>query len=266
MKAGTAAPLDALRAETELVKRESDLVAARAAVERARLALGIQLGRPEPVRVLVPEVEAGPGPEPELASPSDVLLGEALANRPEFAAQEAQVAAAEAGVRSACARLAPQLSASGSAFASDTPFVTGDRQGWRVTLDLAWSLYDGGLRYGRRRQAEAQVAGARAGAEALRLSVRQEAEDARRELSVARERHRLAGAQVRLARDAAASARRSFEAGVLSSLEVIDADDRLYVADTGLAEARARLAQARLELARALGRDVHGAAPSRQEG
>ncbi len=82
----------------------------------------------------------------------------------------------------------------------------------------------------------------------------QEVRDGARDLEVARERLRLAETQRQLAADAAASARRSYDAGVASSLDVIDANDRLYLADTGLAEARARLAQTRLALDHALGR------------
>ena len=151
-------------------------------------------------------------------------------------------------------RLAPQLSASGSLFAQDVPFPTGEKEGWRWSVDLAWPIFDGGLREGRRRQAEAQLASARAAAEAQRLSVLQEVQDARRDVAVAAERLRLATTQRDLAGDAAASARRSFEAGVASSLDVIDANDRQYAADVGLAEARARLAQARVALERAVGR------------
>jgi outer membrane protein TolC len=251
--AGTSAPLDVLRARTELVRRESDLEDARASLDRARLALGVLLGREGPARILAPEVATAPVPELEV--PREALVREALARRPEIAAQRAQVEAAEAGVRSAWARLAPQLSASGVIFASDQPNVTGEKDGWRATVDLSWSLYDGGFRYGKRRQAQAQLAGARAGGEVQRLSVLQEVEDAVRDLTVARERLRLADTQARLAGDTAASVRRSFEAGIASSLDVVDANDRLYGAEIGLADARARLAQARLALGRALGRE-----------
>jgi outer membrane protein TolC len=41
---------------------------------------------------------------------------------------------------------------------------------------------------------------------------------------------------------------------VASSLDVVDANDRLYAADIGRADARARLASARVALERALGR------------
>jgi outer membrane protein TolC len=246
--AGTAAPLDSLRAKTEQVRRESDLAAARANLGRARLALGVLLGREGPVRIALPV--AADAPE----GPVDALEQEGLAHRPELDAARAQRDAADEGVRSAWARLAPQLSATGSAFTQNVPLPTGKEQGWRASVDLSWPLYDGGFRYGKRRQAEAQRAQADASAEAQRLQVLQEVQDAVRDLDVARERLRLAETQRQLASDAAASARRSFEAGILSSLDVIDANDRLYTSDINLADARARLGQSRVALERAVGR------------
>jgi outer membrane protein TolC len=73
-------------------------------------------------------------------------------------------------------------------------------------------------------------------------------------VAVAAERLRLAESQRRLAADAAGSARRSFEAGVASSLDVLDAEDRLYAAEIALAGARARLGLAWAALDRAAGR------------
>jgi outer membrane protein TolC len=169
-------------------------------------------------------------------------------------AADAQVAAAEAQVGSAWARLAPQLSASGAAFAADVPYPTGKKQGWRATLDLTWPLYDGGFRYGKRREADARLAGARSSAQLQRLAIGQEVRDALHDVEVAAERLRLAGEQQRLAEEADGTARRGYQAGVASSLDVVDADDRLYLAEAGLAEARARHALARIGLERALGR------------
>jgi outer membrane protein TolC len=248
--AGVAAPLDALRARTEQVRRESDLARARAELGRARLALGILLGREGPVRVAVPEVAAAPEPPADLAP----LAAEAASRRPEVRAQRAQADAAAARIRASRARWLPQLSASGTAFVSDVAYPTGEKDGWRATLDLSWPIFDGGLREARGREASAQLAGARAGAEAQRLAVLQEVQDGARDLSLAGERLRLAETQRRLAADAADSARRSFEAGVASNLDVMDANDRLYQADVGLADARARVAQSAIGLDRALGR------------
>ena len=248
VRAGVAPPLDVLRARTEQVRRESDLARARADLGRARLALGILLGREGPVRVVVPDAVPEPAGDPA------ALAADALGRRPEVRAQREQVAAAEDQLRASWARLAPQLSATGALFASDVPYPTGDRSGWRATLDLTWPILDGGLREARQRQARAQVATARAADGAQRLAVVQEVADAARDLDVARERLRLAETQRGLASDAAASARRSFEAGIASSLDVVDANDRLYQADVGLADARARLAQAAIALDRATGR------------
>jgi outer membrane protein TolC len=244
--AGTSPPLDHLRAQTERIRRESDLAKARAELDRSRLALGVLLGRDAPVRIAVPPATPG-------APGAAALVVQALERRPELEASRAQADAARAAVDSARARLAPQLSGTVAAFASDVPYVTGETTGWRATVDLTWALYDGGARYGKRRQAEAQLASARAQAEAARLQVIQEVQDSARDVSVATERLRLAEQQRRLAADAAASAKRSFEAGVASSLDVVDANDRLYQADVGLADAHARLGVARAALARASG-------------
>ena len=190
-----------------------------------------------------------------LAPEPGTLGAAALAARPELAAQRAQVDAARAQVRSAWARLAPQLSASGAIFAADVPYPTGEKDGWRASVDLVWPLYDGGTRYGKRREGEARLAIAEAGEEAQRLAVLQEVADSARDVDVARERLRLAEAQrrPRLGRRRAprdAASRR----GSPRRLDVIDANDRLYLADVGLADARARAAQASVALDRAVGR------------
>lgn len=59
---------------------------------------------------------------------------------------------------------------------------------------------------------------------------------------------------MKLAGEAAATARRGFAAGISSSLNVLDANDRLYQSEVGLADARARLGIALAVLDRAAGR------------
>jgi outer membrane protein TolC len=243
--AGTGAPLDALRAQTERIRRESDLAKARADLGRAWLGLGVLIGRDGPVRIAVAAPAAAEPPE---AAP---LVARALERRPELAAARAQADAAASQVDAARARIAPQLSGTVAAFASDVPYVTGDKWGWRASLDLAWPIYDGGFRDGRREQAAAQLSSARAAEEGARLQVVQDVQDGVRDVAVAIERVRLAEQQRKLATDAAASAKRSYEAGVASSLDVVDANDRLYQADVGQADAHARLGIARAALSRA---------------
>ena len=248
LAAGTGVPLSVLQARTEAVKRRSDLARATADLGRARLALGVLLGRTEPVRIpLAPA-------QPPAALDPRALSEEALGRRPEVPATAAQVEAAERQLTSARLRLVPQLSAYASAFAQDSPLPTGRNDGWRLTVDLTWPLYDGGFRYGRARQAEGAIAETRAAAEAQRIEIVQQVQDAARDVGVAAERLRLAEDQVKLASEAAATARRGFAAGISSSLDVLDANDRLYQSEVGLADARARLGIALAALDRASGR------------
>jgi outer membrane protein TolC len=247
--AGTEAPLAVLKAETEVVKRQSDLAQARANRERSHLALGVLLGKTDPLRVLLPSE-----PGSEAGREVESLVAEALQSRPEITAQSAQIRAAQAQATAARLRWLPQISGSGAVFAADVPYPTGKKEGWRLTLDALWPLYDGGLAFGKRDQAEAALSTARAAAEAQRLGIVQEVQDTRRDVSVAKERLRLAEQQRDLATAAAASAKRTFEAGVASSLEVLDANDKLYQADVAMADARGRLGIACVALDRALGR------------
>jgi outer membrane protein TolC len=248
-EAGETAALSVLKADTEVVKRQSDLVRARAELERTRMALGVLLGKSEPLRVL-----PGPAPVPAATS-SEALVREALVERPEVAANAAKIRAASAQTLSARLRLLPQLSGSATVFASDMPYPTGKRDGWRLTIDATWPLFDGGYRGSKRAQSEAETEGARAAAEVQRLAIAQEVADAVRDVGVAKERLRLAEQQAAFAAEAAASAKRTFEAGVTGSLDVLDANDRLYAADVALADARGRLGVAGAALSKAVGRD-----------
>jgi outer membrane protein TolC len=246
VEAGIAPPLTLLAAETEVTRRSSELVRARSALEGARLAVGALLGEARPVAVVTPEPEA-----PAEAAPP---VTTALASRPEIAAAGHGVEAAKKAVLSARLRHLPRLSASGTAFTSTAPYPTGEDAGWRATVDLTWILYDGGFRYGKADEAEARLAAARAAHDEARERVSREVQDAVREARVAAERLALAKQTRATAAEAAAVAERAFAAGQAGSLDVLDAQDRLYAAEVAQAEARARLGAAVAALARAAGR------------
>jgi len=248
VQAGTATTLSVLQAETALTRRQSDLVQALSETARARLAIGVLLGRPGPVRI--PMAPLAPPAVLDVAA----LSREAAERRPELAAQAAAVRSYEKQVDAAWWRIAPQLSASGSAFAQTVPYPTGDTSGWRVTVDLTWPLYDGGYRYGKAHQAEAQVDQARAADVQARLQVSQEVQNAARDVEVARQRLALATKQRETAEEAAASARRGFKEGVASSLDVLTANDALFAAEVLVADSSARLGGSLAALDRAVGR------------
>ncbi|MEY2667941.1 MAG: hypothetical protein RJA59_579, partial [Pseudomonadota bacterium] len=121
LQAGMGTPLAVLQAETAAIRRESDLVAALSERSRARIAVGVLLGRSEPVVVAVP-------PMPTAAVYDvEALFQEALDARPELRATAAVVRAYEKQESAAMWRIAPQISASGGAQGQTVPFPTGDK-------------------------------------------------------------------------------------------------------------------------------------------
>lgn len=248
VKVGTAAPLTVLQAETAATRRESDLVQARSERSRARIAVGVLLGRPEPVLIAMP-----PLPGPSAYDVAD-LSRQALDARPELRAQAAVVRSYEKQASAALWRIAPQISASGSGTAQSVPFPTGDRQGWRVSVDLTWTLYDGGFRYGKADQASAQASEARAAETGTRLQILQEVQNSARDVEVARQRLTLAQQEKDTASEAAASARRGFGEGLTSSLDVLSANEMLFYSEVQVASAGARLGGSVAALDRAVGR------------
>ena len=138
--------------------------------------------------------------------------------------------------------------------AQSVPYPTGDRQGWRVSVDLTWTLYDGGFRYGKADQASAQASEARAAETGTRLQILQEVQNSARDVEVARQRLTLAQQEKDTASEAAASARRGFGEGLTSSLDVLSANEMLFYSEVQVASAGARLGGSVAALDRAVGR------------
>jgi outer membrane protein TolC len=239
--AGTATAVDVLAAQADLARRRSEHVQAEAALASAQEALGALLGIDGPVHVVLPDLAA-----PEDPAPADRLA---------LVAADAAVDAARSQVRAAWWRQLPTLTANATALGATVPFPTGNEWAYKVGLEATWTLYDGGLRYGLRRQAAADLAAARAVRTATELRVAREVRDADRDLRVAREQLRLAQEQARLATEAASVAQRGLSAGTVSPLQARDTDIQAFSAEVGVAGARARVRIAEAASRRARGLD-----------
>jgi outer membrane protein TolC len=246
--AGMATQLSVLQAQSDLARRRGELAEARAAIGHSELALGALLGRAEPVRIEVPELQQAAADPAARTRQVDV----ALEARQEVRQRAAELRASERAVTSSSLRFLPSLSGSFVAFASDEPYITGEQQGWRAGLELSWTLFDE-ARYAGRDAALAEREHARAAEQATRLAIAKEVLDAELDVHVARERVSASSEESRSADETARSAERSFAAGQASSLDVIDAHDRQTRAAVGLERARADLGVALAELRTARG-------------
>lgn len=206
---------------------------------------------------IVPQVEPTqmfPGSE-EVAT----LIAEARRQRPERRAFQERVAASRAREAAAASAARPQVGlAGGYDYARPNPriFPRADvwEDSWDFSINVSWSLWDGG----RRRAEEAERAAGTRAAEAraaefdrqLALDVRQ------RWLEVDSNRAAIEAASdgVRAATEARRVLRERFAAGVATNADVLDAETALLQAELDLTRAvsNARLAGARLE--RAVGR------------
>jgi outer membrane protein TolC len=246
LAAGTATKVDLARAQLALLRaqqatREADL--ARAQTARALATL-------TQIRTAF-RVEAPPaGP----AAPAEEGIYErALELRPELRALSLGAQSAAAQARSAAWRWAPSVSGFGNGRIFNYAGFSGDRYAWAVGLQLDWTLFDGGIRDAQRRLANAQRRETEARALQLQDAIGDDLKNARGQLDVRRSAEQTATQSVALARQTLELVRAQYEAGAVTQLDLLSAQDALVGAEVGLAQARVDAAVADLSLRRTAG-------------
>ncbi len=256
---GLASSNDVTLAELEVATAESQLVDTQGQAQTNRLELGYLLVGPMEGALAVPEQLLAEAARP-VDSLRTVATG-ALERRPDILSSRLRVQAQEAAALEPLARLLPSLSASGQYRVTAEPDPTGRQGAGSLSVDLTWSLFDGGERYAERRES---LALARA------LSLQNEALTRRVDVGVARAEVSLRTAQAALATSQVAvqAARKNVEEtgilyrqGLSTALAVADASVRLFEAEVALARARFALGAALLELRDAVGLDPLGKEP-----
>jgi outer membrane protein TolC len=254
--AGLLAPNDVLSVEARRSRQQVLLIEARNMRDVAEADLKRATGLDPGVAVSVDAVLERP--EASLA-PFDQLLADARANRPERQALQARMDAIGERRNAAAAGLKPTLGvAAGFDYAKPNPRIfprTNEwHTSWDVGVNVAWPLWDGG-------RVKADVAEAAANQRAVEQRLAEfdsvldfEMKQRRLDVEAARESIRAATDEVAAADEARRVVAERFKAGLVTTTEVLDAQQALLVAqfDRTRALANARLAEARLD--RTLGR------------
>jgi outer membrane protein TolC len=253
LEQGLIPPNELLSAQAQLSRQRVLAIEARntAAIAEADLQrlLGIDNGNPlEPAAAL-------DAPGASVAAVA-ALVDEARQRRPERQALAHRVEATSARGRASDAASRPQVTFDGGYdYARPNARIfprSGDwRDSWDLSVNVSWSLWDGGRRGAERAEAAANVRAAQSRAadldRQLTFEVRQ------RWLEVDSNRMAIGAAEdgVRSAAEARRVIVERFGAGVATSTDVVDADVALLQAelDRTRALAGARLAEARLERA-----------------
>src|SRR6185436_10782679 len=126
-------------------------------------------------------------------------------------------------------------------------------EAWSATFSLTWSIFDGGNRIARYREAQANVDAARARVSATELDIQRDVEQTQITVNEAEERIQAAQKAVESAQENFRLAQGRFDAGVGTILELTDAQLALTLAQNTEAQALADYRIALSNLDRAVG-------------
>jgi NodT family efflux transporter outer membrane factor (OMF) lipoprotein len=250
-EAGLAGRVDVAQAEAQLKGTQAQ--ALDTGVQRAQLehAIAVLLGRapaelsiePVPLKVAMPSIPPG-------------LPSELLERRPDVAAAERRVAAANAQIGVAQAAMYPSLTLSASAGLSSSSFANWlslPSRVWALGPALAQTLFDGGLRKSVTEQAVASHEATVATYRQTVLTAFQEVEDQLATLRILEQESVLQADAVKAARQALELTNNQYKAGIVSYLNVVAAQTTLLNNERTAVALLGRRLNAAAQLVQALG-------------
>jgi len=243
---GTRPRFDVTRAEVDVANARVSLIRAQNAVSLARIALNTVMGIAVNTPIRVVDILAY---EP-FPVDRDTLVAEALRRRSEYRQAKYQVDAAEATARQTFRNFFPDIVASGSYGGTRQEFA----EIYSYGIQLNWSIFDGGNKVARYKEAKALLDSARSNVRDTELTIWQQVEQAYVNLISAEEQIGAAQKAVESAQENFRLSQGRFDAGVGTIIELTDAQLSLTQAQSQQAQALTdyRLAIAQLE--RNLGR------------
>jgi multidrug efflux system outer membrane protein len=247
----------------DLRQLEAEVAAARAqlpALERSRTveeaALSVLLGRsPRAITEGTIARRTESGEPPALVVPEG-LPSELLLRRPDVVAAEQRLIAANARIGAARAALFPRITLTGylgGESASLADLFSGPARIWQLAFGLAQPIFQGGRLFG---EVEAIEARQRQAIAQYQTTLRDAFREVRQALAAqarSREIFEAESARVVALRDALRLARIRYENGLVSQLEVLDAERNLLGADLNRLEALRAQRAAVADLVKALG-------------
>jgi NodT family efflux transporter outer membrane factor (OMF) lipoprotein len=250
-KAGLAGRVDVAQAEAQLKSTQAqsiDTGVQRAQLEHAIAALlGVapaEFGLPPAlVKAAVPAIPAG-------------LPSELLERRPDIAAAERRVAAANAQIGVAKAAFYPSLTLSGSAGLQSTSWsrwLSAPSRVWSLGPDLAQSIFDGGQRKALTDQAIASYDASVATYRQTVLGAFQDVEDALAALRILEQEAKVQNDAVIAARQSVELTVNQYKAGIVSYLNVVTVQTTLLNNERTALSLLGRRLTAAAQLVKALG-------------
>jgi outer membrane protein TolC len=218
MKLGSLTSLDVLRAEQDVALVQKIVLDFRSALSQAQEDLGAVLGQAHPVGVSdafrLNSVAAGC--QPRVAD-----------RRHDILAAQLRADASRTELKQIRMQFLPSLNFIASFNLSSVPYADDRHRAFVVGGDLTFPLFDGGVRYGQLRTAEAAAAQADERAKSVASTARLESVRAERKVAAARDALEVTKRAFSLAVETERLARAAISVGSGTVLELIDAGRRL---------------------------------------
>jgi outer membrane protein TolC len=270
MENGLATQTERLQALQELARAQFDLQSAQRSVSDAWAFLAETVGQSPTTPFNVVDLSSLPVPT-NLVESVEAAIDRALRQRPDLAAQLAQVRAREAEVRRARAEFRPSIGLTGS--------VGGTMGRWDVSqpghnpasydyvdpeygafLTFSWNLFDGFERKNRLREATAQRNEAEAALKRLELSALREVWKAYADTKVSFLQYNFAIALFMASSDSYDATLRAYQNGLGTIIDLLTAERDLARARTTVVDSRAEVLTSSAALAFAVGDWTRGTA------
>lgn len=252
LEAGVSTGIDVVRARTQKVTADGQVLLAEASAEQAQIALARAMGMDPASRfTLTDGLDATPalGMVPAEA---DSALTVALARRPELRQLAAATDAAQAGRRAIRAERLPRLDLVADVGASGV-HATDAIATRQIGVAVSLPILDGLGHEARLREQDARLRETALRTADLRQQVAAEVDAALLAIATGTQQAAIAGQRVQLAQEELAQARERFAGGVAGNIELINAQASLLHARDAVIDARYTQAAAAVELARAVG-------------
>ena len=230
---GLAAKPDVLEATAATAQAEYDLQAVVGAEEIARGNLATLLQLPPETHIQVQDIN-DLSPPKDLMEPEDQAVARAFEQRPDLKEQITRLHAATAEIKQARSAYFPTLGFSGDGGTVRqygqqellTPAYAGGEV-WNVSLQLKWTLFDGGRREHQIAQAKAETSAAQANIDSLQDEIANEVWAAYSNVKTAQRQRQAAMALLASADQSYAAALESYKDGVRNLLDLVSSQKAL---------------------------------------
>jgi outer membrane protein len=238
---------DVLNARAEAAQAVFDRESADGDEKIARVALTEAVGFEPSPDISVDAANSAPLPS-DLAASIDALIARAMADRPDLAAQAAEIRAADDAIRSARAAYWPQIVLQGAAAQTSIwPTVDYGQLGnaseptWSAALAIQWRIFDGGARKGEVAKAESKKRGAQDEMREKRDQVTREVWTAYIGFRTALRKEQAAVALLDSANASYSASLDAYNYGVKNLIDVVTAERQLAQARLSGVSARSQL-------------------------